>query len=307
MSTKKRSRVVRRSSSTQQDSDSEYVPSPDSPNPIGKPVTSSVAYIPKAKKPQQQPKRQRHVQPAVTDMRVSKDNFNADDARRRNTSQWCAIQTTDSVRDLRQLAKDEGIPNSSDASKREICTALQKKMGITHTLISSYEDDADSDIPTDLQDAFTFKLLVDPYVAMGGESYNQSTLYELSVRQTANHHDNNQPFSKYVIRNNHIKRMAEQWAIEHGLNLTALRAEEKAEVQRIKQLEIELQKHGGNIPQDDDGMQAPQQLPQELVAGLHDEVVAPRARRGQWHGGVPMLHAANGLLHRLVDYAAGPD
>jgi hypothetical protein len=308
MNTNKRARAERRSSVAKQDSDeSDYIPSPNSPK-RKKSANSSIKYKPKSQNLSSM-KRQRTQRPAIAEVDVLHSNpartSSDDELRRRNTSQWCAVLTTESVQNLRQLALAEGIPNSSDTSKRNMCEALQTKMGLANATISSYEDDLDTlDIPRDLQDAFSFKLLVDPYVTIGGETYNQSTLYELYVRKTRNHLDKNNPYSTQVIRNNHIKRMAEQWAIEHGLNLTTLRMEEKAKMAEVKQLEQDMQPYGRMAEEGGEIDTPPQLLQQQHRADFHEQVIPPMdQRRRAGH----VLRTATGLLHRFVDYVVGSD
>jgi hypothetical protein len=154
----------------------------------------------------------------------------------------CASNQVGSVRELRKMAREQGIAHANTMTKQELCRALHIKLELAQDAIIQNED---VEIPEFALDVLTQDVLVDPVVAEDGHTYGYHSLRSLFVTEVNRFHQAGKPASKPIrvmsplnpvvklsnpfddipdlprdtplFRNIAIHRQIREWLAEHGL------------------------------------------------------------------------------------------
>lgn len=117
----------------------------------------------------------------------------------------------ETVRSLRQLAKLVSIDDYERKSKSVLCTEISAKYNIFLTNIATLDN---INFPEEFCDPITFELLVEPYVASDGHTYNKSTLSSLTRSPFTN-----LAIEDFIYPNRTLLTIVDKYIIEQGLQL----------------------------------------------------------------------------------------
>jgi hypothetical protein len=175
---------------------------------------------------------------------------------RQQAVDFCNSPASGTTAQLRHLARQNGIANSSSLSKKELCSALQAHVNVllsnehTATAASSSIDaeisiaEEEVEIPDFALDVITQDMLNDPIVADDGHTYSYHSLRNMFVVEQRrferagrppgkpvvvrspldpsvvlqNPFDNipNLPKATPLFRNKAIRKLVDAWRVEHG-------------------------------------------------------------------------------------------
>jgi ankyrin repeat protein len=154
----------------------------------------------------------------------------------------CASDQVGSVRELRKMAREQGIAHANTMTKQELCRALHIKLELAQDATIQNEE---VEIPEFALDVLTQDVLVDPVVAEDGHTYGYHSLRGLFVTEVNRFHQAGKPASKPIrvmsplnpairlsnpfddipdlprdtplFRSITIRRQIREWLAEHGL------------------------------------------------------------------------------------------
>jgi ankyrin repeat protein len=107
----------------------------------------------------------------------------------------CASDRVGSTRELREMAREQGIANANTLTKQELCRALQIKLALPQNASVQAED---VEIPQFALDVLTQDVLIDPVVANDGYTYGYHSLRGLFVTEVNRFHQADRPASRPI-------------------------------------------------------------------------------------------------------------